>query len=379
MPDHCELPAQQHTAWLCSALVLRRVVRHRREDLQASRLRKGRHRREEHQGMTRRQSRLLATTTLAATLLWLLIAPAQTSMELAGTRTLVDDEIEVVYQAPESTPRGVLLILHGCSHRATDSWPKSDACPECTGLPIETRVVAAALARNWAVAAVTSHNRRSGCWSQRDIDRIAKATGYVRRVTNAGPATVSLGASSGGSIAVLVPGAVACVAQIMASPLELDARHPPTRFVHMSRDTHRAAMIQHQVAALRERGVDAAELIVEPEPLSADALFRRGAGPGGAVLPSREMAERAFSALRDGGFVDASGFLVDDPRRTNWRDAVRPVVPEAVDSLVADASPVSEILNVAWARHEFTDAHLEESLDWLGEKASSAASRGELA
>ena len=80
------------------------------------------------------------------------------------------------------------------------------------------------------------------------------------------------------------------------------------------------------------------------------------------MLPSREMAEKAFQALRDGGFVDASGFLVDDPRRTNWRDAVRPVVPEAVDSLVADASPVSEVLNVAWARHEFTDAHLEEQM-----------------
>ena len=98
--------------------------------------------------MTRRQSRLLATTTLAATLLWVLIAPAQTSMELAGIRALVDNEIEVVYQAPASTPRGVLLILHGCSHRATDAWPKSDKCPECTGLPIETRVVAEALARN---------------------------------------------------------------------------------------------------------------------------------------------------------------------------------------------------------------------------------------
>ena len=109
-------------------------------------------------------------------------------------------------------------------------------------------------------------------------------------------------------------------------------------------------------------------------------MLRRGAGPGGAVLPSREMAEKAFQALRAGGFVDAGGMLVDDPRRTNWRDAVRPVVPEAVDSLVADASPVSEILNVAWARHEFTDAHLEESLDWLGAKAdaSSSSPRGEL-
>ena len=65
-------------------------------------------------------------------------------------------------------------------------------------------------------------------------------------------------------------------------------------------------MIHHQVSVLKERGVDAAELIVEPEPLSAAALFRRGAGPGGAVLPSREMAERAFQALRAGGFVTPS-------------------------------------------------------------------------
>ena len=94
------------------------------------------------------------------------------------------------------------------------------------------------------------------------------------------------------------------------------------------------------------------------------------------MLPSREMAERAFRALRAGGFVDAGGMLVDDPRRTNWRDAVRPVVPEAVDSLVADASPVSEILNVAWARHEFTDAHLEEAPIGSGEGGRRRRRRG---
>ena len=281
--------------------------------------------------MTRRQSRLLATTTLAATLLWLLIAPAQTSMELAGTRALVDDEIEVVYQAP-AAPRGVLLILHGCSHRATDAWPKSDKCPECTGLPIETRVVASALARYWAVAAVTSHNRRSGCWSQRDIARIGKATGYVRRVTNAGPATVSLGASSGGSIAVLVPNAVACVAQIMASPLELDARHPPVRFVHMARDTHRAAMIHHQVSVLKERGVDAAELIVEP---AAEALHRRGPARRRGAF-SREIMKSVW-ALRAGGssMLAFSGTT----RGANWRDAAA-CGPRRRRSLVADGSPV---------------------------------------
>ena len=60
--------------------------------------------------MTRRQSRLLATTTLAATLLWLLIAPAQTSMELAGTRTLVDDEIEFHDVLIEEREKGIREI-----------------------------------------------------------------------------------------------------------------------------------------------------------------------------------------------------------------------------------------------------------------------------
>ena len=119
----------------------------------------------------------------------------------------------------------------------------------------------------------------------------------------------------------------------------------------MARDTHRAAMIHHQVSVLKERGVDAAELIVEPEPLSAAALFRRGAGPGGAVLPSREMAEKAFQALRDGGFVDASGCR-GRPAAHELARRVRPVVPEAVDSPKATRRRFSVDQNVAWARHE---------------------------
>jgi len=311
----------------------------------------------------RRHRWLIPVTTLALIgLLWPQRTTARPVVALDGTRRVVGG-VELVYQAPER-PRGVFLVLHGCSHRATDAWPRSAGCDDCVGLPIETRVVGAALGRGWAVAAISSKDRHSGCWGRGDRERIAAATKWVRERTGAGPATVALGASSGGAAACYVPGVDASVAQIMASPLHMGSAHPPVRFVHMERDKRRAAMIHHQVAALRAAGVDAGEMVVHPEPLDAAALYRRGDGPGGEVLPTPETAEAVVAALRRSGFIDERGYLVEDPRRSNWRDTVREAVP-AADTLVADASPVSEIMNVAFAQHEFTDAHLEESLDWL--------------
>ena len=91
------------------------------------------------------------------------------------------------------------------------------------------------------------------------------------------------------------------------------------------------------------------------------------------MLPTAELAAKVFAVLRRGGELDAAGMLTRDPRASRWRDAVRPVVPASVDSLVPDASPLSEVLNAAWAYHEFTDAFLDESLDWLDEKATNRA------
>ena len=226
----------------------------------------------------RRHRWLIPVTTLALIgLLWPQRTTARPVVALDGTRRVVGG-VELVYQAPER-PRGVFLVLHGCSHRATDAWPRSAGCDDCVGLPIETRVVGAAsgygvessrgcapmsrrrrdrmlariaggddagpsadlsrrrtsrrLGRGWAVAAISSKDRHSGCWGRGDRERIAAATKWVRERTGAGPATVALGASSGGAAACYVPGVDASVAQIMASPLHMGSAHPPVRFVHM--------------------------------------------------------------------------------------------------------------------------------------------------
>ena len=64
-------------------------------------------------------------------------------------------------------------------------------------------------------------------------------------------------------------------------------------------------------------------------------------------------------------FSFSNGMLADDPRRTGWRTVLLPHIPSSIDSLVADESPVSEVLNAAYAMHEFTDMHIDALLDWL--------------
>ena len=47
-----------------------------------------------------------------------------------------------------------------------------------------------------------------------------------------------------------------------------------------------------------------------------------------------------------------------------------PSVLPSIDSLKADESGVSELLNLAWGEHEITDEYLPETLKWFFDHAS---------
>lgn len=80
-------------------------------------------------------------------------------------------------------------------------------------------------------------------------------------------------------------------------------------------------------------------------------------------LPPTPPAHRAHVAPPD------PALRAEDPRASRWREALRAAgaaPPSAADGLAADASPLSEALNVAWAAHEFTAEHADEVLAfWL--------------
>ena len=150
--------------------------------------------------------------------------------------------------------------------------------------------------------------------------------------------------------------------------------HPPVAFVFMAADRHRARAIKQQIAALRDVGVPASGWEVGASPVTPATFGQRGGGEvnekgekgasGGVVSLQPALAKRVTAALREATLLDAKGYLVEDPRRTPWRQVVGAVVPASVDTLVADESPISE----AFAFHEFTDAHLASVLDWLDER-----------
>jgi hypothetical protein len=70
---------------------------------------------------------------------------------------------EMVWQSPERAGFGpsvaVLFMAHGCSHAATDFFDKSKDCVDCIGLPVERRLVLAALKKGFFVVAVSSNDR----------------------------------------------------------------------------------------------------------------------------------------------------------------------------------------------------------------------------
>ena len=60
---------------------------------------------------------------------------------------------------------GTVAFFHGCARMSASFFPYSAACLECVGLPAELALTKQALARGYAVLALTAKNQRSQCWS----------------------------------------------------------------------------------------------------------------------------------------------------------------------------------------------------------------------
>lgn len=327
---------------------------------------------------------------LLAVLLALLsisLSQDQPPIALMGTHQLIPSPkplldptaIELVYQAPPGgKPKGVIFLAHGCSHSGTDWWPHSDTCPWCIGLPVERSIVAEALRRGYVAMALSSANRKHKCWGDGDISRAATALrwvlhkhGLLLRTTH----VHLLGASSGGSFVGHMAlkscnlsiggetnpfeGMGIASAVIQISPLRLvikskkdgKKRMPGLLFMHMARDTSLAPTISAIVSQADSPSVR--EMLLAPKALSPTFFSDHGHL---GVADSAKLVEAlaAASYLRD-------GLLVDDPRGSDWRNVAAKALPGVVptlDSLTADESGISELLNMAYAQHEMSNERL---------------------
>ncbi|XP_027170804.1 uncharacterized protein LOC113770525 [Coffea eugenioides] len=268
---------------------------------------------------------------------------------------------DLISQIPDS-PGGVLFLAHGCNGRAANFWDKSPKCKNCVGLPEERLVVLHALARKFAVLAVSSTRR---CWTLGDellkVKDIVKW--WIAKEKLEKLPLVALGASSGGHFVSLLAtklnfsSIALMIAEGMFGQMDISASYPPTLFVHMPKDEERKQRIDNYLVVLKDKGIDVAEIKCMEFPLSPSYFSD--------VIPGidRSISVKLFNLFKEKGFIDKNGYMTKDGRAIRWKAAL-----QERDITLPDKSlfhHIQEEMNLAYAKHEMTSLQSEEILDWF--------------
>lgn len=289
-------------------------------------------------------------------------------------------EIDVLFAEPQSerTVQGILFVAHGCSHSHTDWFTD---CEGCIGLPEEQAIVQIGLDHGLVVVAISSTDRTFKCWSlENDIEpvgrvlqELSKRYQTTTRVGHHGPISiVAFGASSGGAfvsgIGTPLKQQFGLAVNIFLSQIaatRIDKAVSCQVYITMNRDqrtnTNANLLVdQGTTSKIRSRHIRLPSLPIRPNYFSSRV-------PGIDLEESTKMVKR----LQTEGFLDKDGYLLRDPRRSDWREALRkttndapPLVALEKDSLVADESAISEVMNVAYGMHEMTRDGVKEGLEF---------------
>ncbi|CAE8616612.1 unnamed protein product, partial [Polarella glacialis] len=301
----------------------------------------------------------------------LLLAGGQASklLQAAPRYERVNGNIETVWQRPSVEPKGLFFIAHGCQHQGTDIFSQvelgEDICKNsnsgsCLGLPEEVHLRNVALSRGYVVMAVSGGSGRKSCWNlQGDAAKIAAAVKHVKDAEGLpeDAEVVAMGASSGGAmvgrLAVAesqggLPHLKCILPEIMGTPFP--NRGVPVLYIHMPRDTNTAFEVEEEIEDLKSRGIRPAELRATSLPVTAEFMSR---------CLAKEHSETAVKALSDAGILDERSLL----REAGKID----------DSLRSDESCLAELMNVAWAKHEFTGQFATEMIDFCEDVTASVA------
>ena len=268
--------------------------------------------------------------------------------------------VNVLFVEPQqaNSPCGIVFVAHGCSHSHTD-WFSSCQNPSlnCIGLPEEKTIVQIALDFNLVVVAASSENRKSKCWkTNTDGPRIARMLQDFSKRYSGNIPILAFGASSGGAFVSQLPAfdvkINGFISQIMAKklwPFTVDA----AVYITMDRDIQTDEGAQ----AIVSSNYKAKQIRLSPLPITKSFFSDRISD-----IPL-ETSESMVRALHSKGFLDRTdGFLKKDPRRSEWR-AVLELFTYS-DSLIADQSPISEVMNVAWGMHEMSRDRVKEALQF---------------
>jgi len=285
-----------------------------------------------------------------------------------------DDSLEFVYETlPEGRKvKGLVFLAHGCSHSGTDWWDKSDRCRKCIGLPEEKRIVARLIEEDYVPVAVSSQDRlETRCWHEADITPLWKAIKIVREKLNLSTEPLfAFGASSGGTFVSRLgidpaSGFTATAPQLLieSHPKKAHNKASPIFFTYMASYGTRS-MYERLVEDYKKNGYNIRAQFIPPLPVIPTFFSDRIE----AISP--KTSRLMVAALREADLLDESGMLRENPRGSAWRTTLQKFA--GTDSLVADESPISEVLNVAYAQHEMSSDFVDDMIDFFKEESLKA-------
>lgn len=326
--------------------------------------------------------------------------------------------VEVLWQAPGNQEGeedaaqscGILVVLHGCHHSATDFWSNDSAAVcqgECLGLPEERAIVQMGLERRLIVVALSSQNRKSKCWKpHRDNEPVAKVLMELQQRWSGGGATtdkpnnqgtppstllpiIAFGASSGGGLVTQLDAALeaaggrldAFIAEIARGETQYGQHTRCGVYITMNRDEFVDQSVKETVKTI-QNDKDNTHFAIKHIRLSDlplhDSYFSDRIG---SYSYTPAWSRRMVNALRKEGHLDAENKLLEDPgivghleaeetrlkdpgKVDGWESTLRPFVPALQDSFEKDKSPIREVLRVAYGKHEMTRDGVAEALDF---------------
>ena len=319
----------------------------------------------------------------------------------------------------ERAEKGLVILLHGCSHPGSDWF----------ALPEERRTVRLLLASGYSAVAFTSVDRDSGCWDNRwkadnaDMPRvIAALQAFIAEQYSDGnhPPLFIIGVSSGGTFSSLLARAIPVTAQcIIVSPgsdkallkpathsaaqpytewssaiLASDAERlysvPPTAWLYMVKDTqwaseakisHTRDSMQAKGKALGHRVATSAQgtllLPLKQHPLTKSHMAERIDGW------TERQAARFYALAHREGFVDRYDYLTDNPRSSGAAQYLveameREAAAEGAEGeggvvMREQVASVHEELAVLWGAHEMTSERMDEVVLWMERQRTRAA------
>ena len=294
------------------------------------------------------------------------------------------------FQMPPKQPRGLLVVMPGCARWGPGFWPHDKReCPECAGLTEDVCHTAQALARGYAILVAWPVDRAfpgQYCWSAKDD--FPSLVEVLRAFVKSQPGLkdkpiYAMGASSGGSVALRLPGKAAAaglrisgVLAEVATKLEVPdivrelrgGQYPPIVWVTMGANPTEIQRGRQRAREYRKYG-PAADVTSAPKPITPSYFADRH--PRITAQQSADLVE----GLKRAGVLRQDGTFATDPKKNKaWPAKLRREVPwlagadQAVFALApTKKSAILQAMLVAQANHEHVCDYLTAALAWFEE------------